>query len=90
MQKKIYLISGLGADERMFQRLNFYNFEPVYLQWISPKKNESISDYAARLKSQITEEKPIIIGLSLGGMMAVEISKQIKTEKVVLISSIKT
>ena len=90
MQKKIYLISGLGADERMFQRLNFYNFEPVYLQWISPKKNESISNYAAHLKSQITEEKPIIIGLSLGGMMAIEISKQIKTEKLVLISSIKT
>lgn len=89
MSKKLFLISGLGADERMFQRLNFHNFEPVFIQWISSKKNETISAYAARLSIQITDENPIIIGLSLGGMMAVEISKIIKTEKIILISSAK-
>lgn len=73
----------------MFQRLNFHNFEPVFIQWISPEKNETISAYAARLSIQITDENPIIIGLSLGGMMAVEIAKIIKTEKIILISSAK-
>ena len=73
----------------MFQRLNFHDFEPVFIQWISPQKNESISDYATRLLPQISEENPIIIGLSFGGMVAVEISKQIKTTKIILISSAK-
>lgn len=90
MPKKVFLISGLGADERMFHRLNFYDFEPVFIKWISPKKNETISNYAQRLLPQITEENPIIIGLSLGGMMAVEISKQIRTKKIIFISSIKS
>ena len=89
MSKKLFLISGLGANERMFQRLNFHNFENVYIKWISPEKNETISDYASRLLTQINQENPIIIGLSLGGMMAVEISKIIKTEKIILISSAK-
>jgi pimeloyl-ACP methyl ester carboxylesterase len=90
LSKKVFLISGLGADERMFQRLNFHDFEPVFVHWISPRNNETISDYATRLLPQITEENPIIIGLSLGGMMAVEISKHIKTEKIIFISSIKS
>ena len=89
MFKKIFLISGLGADERMFQRLKFQNFEPVFIKWITPKKNETISEYAWRLLPQITEENPIIIGLSLGGMIAIEITKHIKTEKIILISSAK-
>ncbi len=72
----------------MFQRLDFSGFNPIYLKWIKPKKNETIANYATRLKEQITEEKPIIFGLSLGGMMAVEIAKQIPTGKIILLSSI--
>ena len=89
MSKKLFLISGLGADERMFQRLNFYDYEPIFIQWISPKKRETISDYASRLSAQITEENPVIIGLSLGGMMAVEIAKHVEISKIILISSAK-
>lgn len=90
MSKKVFLISGLGADERMFQRLNFHDFEPIFIKWVSPKKNETISHYASRLIPQITDENPILIGLSLGGMMAVEISKLIKSDKIIFISSIKS
>ncbi|SFH80789.1 alpha/beta hydrolase [Halpernia frigidisoli] len=89
MSKKIFLISGLGADERMFHRLNFYNCTPVFIKWLPTKKNENIADYASRLLTQITEENPVIIGLSFGGIIAVEIAKQIKTEKIILISSAK-
>ena len=90
MSKKLFLISGLGTDERMFQRLNFFNTETVFIHWIAPEKNETITSYASRLLPQITEVNPIIIGLSLGGMIAIEIAKQIKTEKIILISSIKS
>ena len=87
--KSIYCVSGLGADERVFQNLKFEGYQPVHIQWIEPKKGESITDYTKRLSSQIKAECPIIIGLSFGGIVAVEIAKHIATEKVILISSTK-
>jgi pimeloyl-ACP methyl ester carboxylesterase len=46
--------------------------------------------YAKRLSEKITTPNPIIVGLSLGGMMAIEIAKLIPVKKVILISSSKT
>ena len=87
--KDIYCISGLGADERVFQKLNFQGYQPVHICWIEPEPRERISDYARRLTKQIRSESPILIGLSFGGLIAMEIAKQIDTEKVILISSAK-
>ncbi len=36
MKQKIYIFSGLGADERVFKQLNFSNLEPVFIDWIEP------------------------------------------------------
>lgn len=88
-QKIIYCISGLGADARVFQKLKFQGYRPVHICWEEPGRQESISGYAQRLTEQITSEYPIIIGLSFGGIIAVEIAKQIATEKIILISSTK-
>ncbi|MEM7591263.1 MAG: alpha/beta hydrolase [Cyanobacteria bacterium P01_A01_bin.83] len=88
-QNKIYLVSGLGADQRVFQKLKFSGYQPVHIEWIEPEAGESITEYTKRLVTQIKSEKPIIIGLSFGGIIAVEIAKQIQTEKVILISSTK-
>ena len=51
------------------------------------KKNESLAAYATKLLPQITEANPIVMGLSLGGMLALEVSKQIQTEKIISLSS---
>ncbi|MEL6928209.1 MAG: alpha/beta hydrolase [Cyanobacteria bacterium J06600_6] len=87
--KDIYCVSGLGADERVFQKLKFEGYRPIHIKWIEPEKKENISEYTKRLASQITAEKPILIGLSFGGIIAVEIAKNMATEKVILISSTK-
>ena len=58
MKPKIYLISGLGADERVFKNLNLGNFEPHFIKWNEPFKNENLPNYAKRLMSQIMTEKP--------------------------------
>lgn len=86
----VYIFSGLGADERVFQKLNFTGLNPVYIKWIKPKNDETIQNYTARLIEQIKTSKPIIIGLSFGGIIAVEVAKQIEVEKIILISSAKT
>jgi pimeloyl-ACP methyl ester carboxylesterase len=88
--KPIYFISGLGADERIFQWLRYDGYTPVHLHWVPPERGESIEQYAQRLAINIQAERPIIVGLSFGGMIAIEIAKQIETEKVILISSVKT
>ena len=83
-------MSGLGADERVFQRLVFLGFSTTFIKWLVPHDSETIEQYARRLLCQITTTKPILIGLSFGGIIAVEIAKQIDTEKIILISSAKT
>lgn len=83
----IYLLSGLGADHRAFRKLNLKGYNLVFIEWISPLNNESISGYAKRLLIQIKEEKPVLIGLSFGGMVALEIAKMRKPELLFLISS---
>jgi pimeloyl-ACP methyl ester carboxylesterase len=90
--KHIYFISGLGADKSAFSKLKFDDhYELHYIDWIEPIKNETFKSYSLRLAKQITvRENCIIIGLSFGGMLAQEISKNITFEKIILISSIKS
>ncbi|WP_413164111.1 alpha/beta fold hydrolase [Capilliphycus salinus ALCB114379] len=85
--KDIYFISGLGADKRVFKQLQLEGYQPVYIDWLEPEKGESLESYAKRLTAQIKSEHPILVGLSFGGIVAVEIAKQIEVEKVILISS---
>ena len=87
--KDIYCFSGLGADERVFQKLKLQGYQPVHIRWLEPEKRESIADYAKRLTKQIKSTRPILVGLSFGGIIAIEIAKQLDTEKVILISSTK-
>ncbi|GHM99522.1 hypothetical protein WSM22_10120 [Cytophagales bacterium WSM2-2] len=87
---EIYIISGLGADERVFKSIDFANSNVNYVKWITPNHNESIEGYSIRLLEQIPAKNPILIGLSFGGMMAMEIAKHIPIKKIILISSAKT
>ena len=84
-----YFISGLGADEKIFQRLRLpAGFEYYYINWIEPLNNESFHDYAQRLSQVIGRDKDfILIGVSMGGMMAIEISKFLQPKYTIQISS---
>ena len=87
----IYFISGLGADERVFQFLNLPNHSFQHIYWLDPKKREPLAAYATRLIHQIaTTEEVILIGVSFGGMIAQEIAKQIDCKKLIIISSVKS
>lgn len=87
---KVYFISGLGADSRVFKYISLPNgFEVVYIDWILPIKEESLQDYAWRLAAAIDDTKPfVLLGLSLGGMIASEIVKKYKPVITILISSV--
>ncbi|MEQ8713482.1 MAG: alpha/beta hydrolase [Cyclobacteriaceae bacterium] len=84
---KVYGIGGLGADERVFSELRL-DFEFIPISWITPQDREPLSDYALRFSHQIDQSVPFsIIGVSFGGILALELSKIIKPEKTIIISS---
>jgi pimeloyl-ACP methyl ester carboxylesterase len=87
--KHIYLFSGLGADHRVLKDLNFTSHQAMFITWIAPLTNEAIGEYAKRISAQIKHENPILIGLSFGGMMAIEVTKFIHNEEVIVIASAK-
>ena len=85
-----YFISGLGADEQMFVKTVLpAGFTICHLNWIRPLAEESFSTYAHRLSESIDNSKPyILVGLSLGGMIAIEMNRFLQPVYTIIISSV--
>ena len=87
---QIYLIPGLGADGRMYGPQMKIMPDAIVLENQKPLKGETLAEYSTRLAGKIDISKPfIIIGTSLGGIIAMELSRILKPEKVILIASVK-
>jgi pimeloyl-ACP methyl ester carboxylesterase len=82
-----YLIPGMGADKRLFQHFQLPNGNVHYLDWIAHGSSRNLSEYAALMAHRIQTENNIIIGSSMGGMVTVEIAKQINPLGAVLVSA---
>ncbi|MCT4560228.1 MAG: alpha/beta hydrolase [Crocinitomicaceae bacterium] len=91
-QTKIYCLPGQGADKRQFADLVFpEEYEVICLEYGTPEKNQSMHDFAKTLIPQIdTTEKFILLGVSLGGMLCVELNDFVNPEMTILISSAPT
>ena len=87
---KVYFISGLGADKRVFSRIKLPGgYQAVHLDWIDPLANEKFSDYARRFSNLIEPaEDFILVGLSFGGMLVTELGKTLAPKKIIIISSV--
>ncbi|NQY09698.1 MAG: alpha/beta hydrolase [Flavobacteriales bacterium] len=90
--KTIYFISGLGADERAFERINeFADYQKVYLNGIPFVKGEGLKKYTTRLISNHNiGVNDVLIGLSFGGLVAQQIAALTPINTVVLISSFRS
>lgn len=89
--RKVYFISGLGADRRVFVNLNLPKIEIVHIDWVKPQVEDTINTYAAQLLEQIDLSVPVtILGLSFGGMLATELGHLIPNAKIILLSSAAT
>lgn len=86
--KKVYFISGLGADQRVFANLELPNVEMVHIDWVKPSEEDTMTTYAAKLLRQIDITVPVtLLGLSFGGMLAVELSHLIDDSETILLST---
>jgi pimeloyl-ACP methyl ester carboxylesterase len=90
MSRTIYCISGLGADERIFSNLRPVGYTLKYIPHVLPGSQESIRTYAARLAESIKEDNAILLGVSFGGMLAIEISKIKPLQRLIIVSGIKS
>ena len=88
---KVYFISGQGGDRRLFNNLTLPGgFEAHHILYERPTKGLTMKEYAMQLSGQIdTNSRFVIIGVSLGGMLATELSELVPAEKTILISSAK-
>lgn len=87
----IYCIPGLGMDPVLFKYLQLPKCNIIPIEWISPFKKETLREYAMRLGKQINTSTPfVLVGVSFGGMCAVEIAKELTPLRTILISSSKT
>lgn len=87
----IILLSGMAADERLFES-QIAAFPELRVQpWIEPLENESLREYAARLAQVIDVRRPCILGgASFGGVVALEMSTHLPALACVLIGSIRS
>lgn len=87
---RAYFISGLGADRRAFYKIRLpREYQPVYLDWITPLAGETLPDYAKRFSPAINQDEEfVLIGLSFGGMLASELAKIVSPKKLIIISSL--
>lgn len=90
-RKTIYCFPSQGADKRIFDSINFDTaFDIQIVEYGTPEKGMSMESFAKQLSGQIDTSKPfILLGISLGGMICIELSEMINPEKTIIISSAK-
>lgn len=89
---KLYVISGLGADFKVLEKINFPdNLEVVFLDWLIPENKEDLHHYVERMADRVDDSEPFaLLGYSFGGLIVQEIDKIKSAEKVVIMGSIKS
>ena len=88
---KLYQISGLGANEKVFKNLQLpSDLEIINLPWIQPEKNETLEHYAERMAEGInSNEEFLLMGVSFGGIIVKEMNRFLNPKFNFLISTIK-
>lgn len=84
----LYLIPGMGADHRLFSKLDLQPHTVHLLDWVPAGDEMTISDYASLMLDRVkTENDNVFIGVSMGGIVALEMAKISRPRAVVLISA---
>lgn len=89
---KVYVISGLGADFTVLEKIKFrQHLEIIFIDWLIPNENETFENYVSRMAEKIsTTEDFYLLGYSFGGILVQEIHKIKPAKKVVILGSIKS
>jgi pimeloyl-ACP methyl ester carboxylesterase len=88
----VYFMPGLAASSSIFERivLPSESFEVILLDWVQPKKDETLVSYAQRMAEKVVHENAVLIGVSFGGILVQEMAAFLTLKKLIIISSVKT
>lgn len=89
-KETIYCLPGLGLDHRLFEKITIPNADLHFINWLDPLKGESISSYAKRISNEIKDDDFSLLGVSLGGIISIEIAKFRSVNHLYLISTVKS
>lgn len=85
---KWILIPGLGADERLFANIVDLLPDHQIIRFESPEREETIEQYADRLRGQMKPDGPFVLGgVSFGGMLSSILCEKLKPAALVLMAS---
>ena len=87
----VYLMPGMAANSSIFEHIELppEHFELIRLDWFVPDKGMTLRGYAQKMLEKISHERPVLIGVSFGGLLVQEMARLIPTRKVIIISSVK-
>ena len=87
----IYLFPSQGSDSRIFDAIVFdSSYKTKVIEYSTPEKGMSMRTFSQQLINQIdTTENYILLGVSLGGMLCVEINEILSPMKTIIVSSAK-
>lgn len=91
MPRPLFVLSGIGGDERLFDRQReVRDVRPIH--WIPPADaREPLTEYAARLARELRITGPFDLGgSSLGGMVSLELARHLSPRHVFLFGSCRT
>ena len=90
----VILLPGLGADKRLFEKLQgLLKHESVVMDWIPTKGDEPLESYVQRLAqtcNSFGSRRYIICGLSFGGVIAPILANYLNAAGCIIISSVRT
>lgn len=87
---RVYLLPGHGSDGRVFAKLKLDTalYDTVHVRYSIPVKHESMHLFARRMAVQVDTTRPfILVGQSMGGMLAVEMATFLHPQKTIIVSS---
>ena len=88
MSHRIVLIPGMGADHRLFDGIALPGHDVLHADWIPHRDGENLSTYAARFAENYgIGAADILIGVSMGGIIAGAIAQKVPPRRLTLVSS---
>ncbi|MDQ7917501.1 alpha/beta hydrolase [Mesonia sp. MT50] len=87
----VYFMPGMAANPSIFEHIKLPEdqFKMHWLEWKIPILKESLKEYTTRMLADVHHENPVLIGVSFGGVIVQEMSKQIRVKRLILISTVK-
>ena len=87
----VYFMPGMAANPSIFKNIELpaEQFTIHHLEWFVPRRGMDLTDYAKEMSRNITHPKPVLVGVSFGGLLVQEMARHIDVRKVIIISSVK-